>query len=385
MMKKLLAGAAVIVVAGALGYVLYTQHNEMPAADAPGTAVADAGSAASAPARPKKLPTEEEWANMSPKAKVFVDQAVALAGNDPDLKFDLSVFCKASGGAGNNDRATIGVPEGAPYPAWPSPKPAVHLAAQHMFDNFWWLGDTGVGSWLVTSNDGYILFDASNNAAEAKEVIVDAMTKVGLDPMKIKYMIFGHWHGDHTGGGHYIQELTGAKAIMGRDDWKLYLDMYNDPANASRLDRLDDKVPMTHDIDAEDGMNVTVGDVTATIYQMTGHTPGSIGMVVPVKWQGTEHPILIVTAGSDVSNREAFVGGYEHIWDIGIARKVESVMQVHPNTNMNLLARVKYVNDNYDTLAKGGKNPLLYGQDRTARYLNIVRACTQARMEILGW
>ena len=29
-----------------------------------------------------------------------------------------------------------------------------------------------------------------------------------------------------------------------------------------------------------------VGDVTATIFQMTGHTPGSIGMVVPVKFRG---------------------------------------------------------------------------------------------------
>ena len=46
---------------------------------------------------------------------------------------------------------------------------------------------------------------------------------------------------------------------------------------------------MTRDIDATDGMEITIGNrqkVTATIFQMTGHTPGSIGMIVPVKYRG---------------------------------------------------------------------------------------------------
>ena len=125
-------------------------------------------------------------------------------------------------------------------------------------------------------------------------------------------------------------------------------------------------------------MQLTIGNrqkVTVTIYQMTGHTPGSLGMIVPVRYENRDHPILIVTAGNAFPNINAFIGGYEHIWDIGIQRKVESVMQAHPNTNMNLLARTKYVNDNY---GKMPRNPLLYGADRTAKYLNIVRACSRA-------
>ena len=218
------------------------------------------------------------------------------------------------------------------------------------------------------------------------------MKKLNLDPMKIKYVVFGHHHFDHTGGGEYVQRITGAKAIMGRDDWDLYLrstgrgggrgrggaapggegDAPPPPASTPKMKR---------DIDAVDGMTVKVGDVTATIFQMTGHTPGSIGMVVPVKYQGRNHPILLVTAGSHVPNRESFIGGYEHIWDEAIKMKVESVLQAHPNTNMNILARTKYVHDNYPP----AKNPLLYGVERTTRYLNIVRACTQARLEIFGW
>src|SRR5262245_43262208 len=42
-------------------------------------------------------PTTEQWTNMSPAAKAFVDKATALAGTDPDLKFDQSIFCQADG------------------------------------------------------------------------------------------------------------------------------------------------------------------------------------------------------------------------------------------------------------------------------------------------
>ena len=343
------------------------------------------------------LPSEEQWAAMSPKAKEYVDKARAIAADDPELRFDFGIFCKASGGAQNNDRATVGVPDSEPkLQPYPAPSPAVVVGGQRLFDNFYWIGNTGIGAWLITSNDGYIMFDTMNSEEDARDIILPEMKKLKLDPMKIKFLVFGHNHFDHTGGGEYIQRMTGAKAVMHRDDWEIYLKSTGRgggrgrgrgaPADAAAPAPAPAPPPaplpkMKRDIDATDGMTLKVGDVTATIFQMTGHTPGSIGMVVPVRYQGRQHPILLITAGSDVHNREAFVGGYEHIWDEAIKMKVESVMQSHPNTNMNLLARTKYVHENYPP----AKNPLLYGAARTERYLNIVRNCTLARMEILGW
>jgi metallo-beta-lactamase class B len=342
-----------------------------------------------------------------------VDKANELAGNDADLKFDVSIFCRADGGASNEARATIGVPASEPkLQPYPAPSPKVSLGGQHLFDNFYWFGDTGVGAFLITSPDGYILWDALNNEAEARDVLVPSMQKFGLDPAKIKYMVFGHFHGDHTGGGEYIQRMYHPKVIMGRDDWPLYFRSLGGfgggggrggagggnadaQAQASASSQTGARgaragggaapaTPpqlMTHDIDAEDGMVIQIGTLKMTIFQMTGHTPGSIGAIVPVKWQGKDHPILIVTAGSDAPNRNSLIGGYEHIWDEGIKARVESVIQVHPNTNMNILARTRYVSDAFPPKT----NPLLYGQERTVRYINIMRACTQARMEILGW
>jgi metallo-beta-lactamase class B len=340
---------------------------------------AKAAPAPGAPARPSVLPTQAQW-EASATAQDYVAKAKAIAGNDPDLQFDVGIFCKPTGGATNPDRASIGVPDSEPHlQPYGAPSPKVSLGGQRLFDNFYWFGDTGVGAWLITSDDGYILFDTLNNKEEARDVLVPAMRKFGLDPAKIKYVVMGHYHLDHTGGGPYIQSAFKPQVVMGRDDWELYYKtMQGDDRQVARLT---DKTPMTRGVDAKDGMKITVGDVTATIYQMTGHTPGSIGMIVPVKYQGREHPILLVTAGTDFSDRSAFIGGYEHIWDAGIREKVESVMQVHPNTNMNLLARTKYVNDNYPP----AKNPLLYGAERTARYLEIMRACSQARIQAMGW
>jgi len=326
-----------------------------------------------------------------------VDRAKEIAGTDPDLVFDYGIFCKASGGSQNPDRATVGVPNSEPkLEPFPAPSPAVVVGGQRLFDNFYWIGNTGIGAWLITSADGYILFDTMNSEEDARDIIVPAIKKLNLDPMKIKYLVFGHNHFDHTGGGEYIQRMTGAKAVMHRDDWEIYLKSSGRGGGGRGRGRgaageaaaaapppspVAAPPKMRRDLDATDGMTLKVGDVTATLFQMTGHTPGSIGMVVPGRYQGRQHPILLVTAATDVHNREGFVGGYEHIWDMGIRMKVESVMQAHPNTNMNLLARTRYVNDHYPP----AKNPLLYGAERTERYINIMRNCTLARMDVLGW
>jgi len=383
MLRPILEGIAVTVVAATF---VFAQPPDAP--PQPGSAQGRGAGPGGRGGSPK-IPTEAQWAAMSPKAREYVDKAKALAGNDPDLQFDFGIFCKASGGSQNEDRATIGVPNSEPrLQPYPAPSPAAVVGGQRLFDNFYWIGNTGIGAWLITSNDGYILFDSMNSEADARDIIIPAMKKLNLDPANIKYLVFGHNHFDHTGGGAYIQRLTGAKAVMHRDDWEIYLKSSGRGGRGGRGATPDTPPPptepvrkMERDIDATDGMTLTVGDVTTTIFTMTGHTPGSIGMVVPVRYQGREHPILLVTAGTDVNTRGDFIGGYEHIWDEAIKMKVENVMQAHPNTNMNLLARTKYVNDNYPP----AKNPLLYGAERTTRYINIMRNCTLARMDILGW
>jgi len=374
MVKIIIAG---IVGAGLMAGV-FLLLQEQPATEDSAPVAQEAPAATSGPnafgSGTRTSLTQETW-DANPITKRWEATAWEIAGNDPDLMFDAGIFCKPSRGVSNEDRATIGVPDSEPrLEPFGAPEGRPVIGLQRLFDNFYWIGNSSIGVWVVTSDDGYIVYDAMNSAADARDIIVPAMEEAGLDPTQIRYLVFGHYHGDHTGGGRYLQELSGAQAVMHWADWELYFAALQDENPRGSFRRMDDLTPMTRDIDAEDGMEFTVGDVTATVYQMTGHTPGSLAMIVPVKYQGSEHPILLITAGNHFTNVNAFIGGYEHIWDISIKRGVESVLQSHPNTNMNILARTKYVHENYPPEI----NPMLYGAERTAKYLNIVRACSRA-------
>ena len=365
MLEKLGAGVSLAAFAATLAY----------AAPAPN----------GAPRANPRLPTAVQWANMPASARAYVDKARELAGDDPDLQFDMGIFCKASGGASRADRATIGVPNSEPrLQPFPAPAVIVGLPAQQLADNLYWFGDTNVGAYLIAGRDGYVMYDTLHNAEEARDIVVAGMRRFGLDPAKLKYMVFSHYHYEHSGGGLYLQRTFGAVPIMGRDDWTLYYKEINTSlGTAPQLGA--DRTPMTRGPEMVDGMKLDLGDIQATVHQMTGHTPGSLGMIVPVREKGVTRNILLVASGSDVGNRNAFVGGFEHIWDKGIEAGVESVMQVHQNTNMNILARTKYVSEAYAAGRPPARNPLFYGKERTVRYLNIIRACTLARMDILGW
>jgi metallo-beta-lactamase class B len=330
-------------------------------------------------------PTEAQW--NTPEAQAYVTKAKELAGNDPDLQFDENFNCTpggthaaGGGGDGGGDSAASGN-TGIPYVA--SPRPAQWLPPQHVLDNLWWFGDTGVGSWLVTSKDGYLLFDTLNDADEEQSVLLDGMKKVGLDPKKIKYVVIGHFHLDHTGGGHLIQTtFPNVPIYMGRDDWPLYFKSM--ASSEGQGGRIKDKTPMTRGKDAEDGMVLTIGDTKIAFYSMPGHTPGSTGFIFNGKYQGKTHPVLIITAsagGNNVRNRESFIGGYEHIWNAAEKAKVESVMQSHPNYNQNTLSRMEYLTAHYPL----AKNPMLYGAAKDRKYIEITRACAQARLAALGW
>ncbi len=174
MLRRALAGLAICGLTATL-IVAQAPAPQPPAAPAGrGAGPAEGGRQGGAGGRGATyLPSEEQWAAMSPKAKEYVDKARAIAADDPELQFDFGIFCKASGGAQNNDRATVGVPDSEPkLQPYPAPSPAAVVGGQRLFDNFYWIGNTGIGAWLITSNDGYIMFDTMNSEEDARDIIM---------------------------------------------------------------------------------------------------------------------------------------------------------------------------------------------------------------------
>ena len=71
------------------------------------------------------------------------------------------------------------------------------------FDDLYWMGTPSTSSWLLTSDDGYILYD-TQRVYDAEDVLVAGIKKLGFDPAKVKYVIVSHGHAGEVGGGFLI-------------------------------------------------------------------------------------------------------------------------------------------------------------------------------------
>jgi kynurenine formamidase len=305
-----------------------------------------------------ETPTEQQWSS-SAEAQKRVANAMRIAGSD--LVPQAKMFCTPTGPQRMAvARQVAGLP----------PMPNVIVEPTRVFDNIWWIGMTSQNVWAITTSDGIILLDTMNSADEARDVIVASMKKAGLDPAQIKYIVVGHGHpgqSDHTGGALYLQKTYGVKVVMSPIDAKLVLP-------AQRPDR-----PLAvPDIDASHGQKLTLGDTTLTLVHIPGHTPGTMGVIVPVKLRGASH-MVIVLAATQMPTRESLLQ-FERVFnDFAKPMKVEASLNMHANGVQEDLTFLETIRKN-----PGGRNPYLYGPERFARWMDIMLECGRARLAALG-
>jgi metallo-beta-lactamase class B len=152
-----------------------------------------------------------------------------------------------------------------------------------IFENLYYFGFSDVGAWAIPTSEGIILFDTLNSGDEARDVLVAGLKKIGLDPAQIKYVIVGHAHNDHTGGGRYLQSTYGPRMLMGGPDWDTVV-------TSQRPDR----AVMKRDTNVTDGQKLTLGDTTVTLGLTPGHTPGTIAMeTIGRQYPSGPHPFLL--------------------------------------------------------------------------------------------
>ena len=305
-----------------------------------------------------EFPTEQQWTSNAETTR-RIATAMKIAGEDmvPTAK----MFCTATGPQRMAlARQAAGLP----------PMPNVIVEPVRVFDNMYWIGMTSQNVWAITTSEGIILLDTMNSEQEAKDVIVAGMKKLGLDPAQIKYIVVGHGHpgqSDHTGGALYLQKTYGAKVVMNPIDAKAILP-------AARPDR-----PLaTPDIDAYDGQKITLGDTTITLAHIPGHTPGTMGVVVPVKDKGRPTAVIVLAATqmgttSDLVNFERVFNQYAR------PAKVEAALNMHANGMQDDLLFLEMVRKNPQ-----GPNPWLYGPEKFDRWMSIMIECGRARLAALG-
>jgi len=266
---------------------------------------------------------------------------------------------------------------GAPSPDAPSPREdpdrkATYMRPKQAFDDVYWLGTESVSAWLLTSNDGYILYDTAN-VYDAEDVLVGGMMKLGLDPAKVKYVIVSHGHRGESGGATLFQSRYGAHVVTA--DWDLIEgSRYGYPTGKPK-----------RDIVATDGMTITVGDRTITLYLTPGHTPGTISGIFQVHDQGK--PLTVVYSGgtefnfpNDVAHFDQYLGSERRLAELAAAAGATIILNNQSEFN-SAADKLRILADRQP----GERHPLDVGTDAVARYFKIEDECAQAqRLKILA-
>jgi metallo-beta-lactamase class B len=193
-----------------------------------------------------------------------------------------SELCGAAMGAGG--RASSAAPPtggaGRGRQAGPPPRERWYHDPVKVFDNMYLFPTDDVNAWAIQTSAGIIMIDATYDYS-VKDLIADAMPKVGLNPAEIKYVIVTHGHGDHSAGAKYLQDTFGARILMSDTDWNLL-------AQPARGAFAGQPVPRK-DMIVTDGQKLVLGDTTVTMYLTPGHTLGTVSLVIPVKDKGVTH------------------------------------------------------------------------------------------------
>src|SRR5580704_11826086 len=78
--------------------------------------------------------------------------------------------------------------------------------------NVYYVGSTGLASYLITTSAGHILI---NSSLEASVPLIKAsVEKLGFKFSDVKILLISHAHFDHCAGSARVKELTGAKYMV---------------------------------------------------------------------------------------------------------------------------------------------------------------------------
>jgi metallo-beta-lactamase class B len=260
------------------------------------------------------------------------------------------------------------------YIAVPTKVPARELwyaEPAKVFDNLYFVGGKIHSSWALTTKEGIILIDTIY-PYNSEELIVGGMKKLGLDPRNIKYLLISHAHGDHIGGAEMIQARYKPRVVMGGPDWDTV---------AKHPNRYKTMSPK-RDIVATDGMKITLGGETVTVWLTPGHTPGTLSYTFTVLDRGkrlnvaysggTAFNFVNNTPDPGIRNFQSYIDSQKrmagHATDTGATVLLSNHSEFDNAYSKNRM------------LAGRGTGPHPYeiGADWVQRYFQVMQGCARA-------
>ena len=281
----------------------------------------------------------------------------------------LSRICLLPASRGEN--TTDELPRYVSDPSTAAPREVWYADSAKVFDNLYFVGGKVHSSWALTTREGIIIIDTIF-PYNSEELIVGGLERLGLDPNDIKYVIISHAHGDHIGGAQILQERFGAQVVMGAPDW----DMVETYPNRYR------KMAPSRDIVATDGMELTLGDTTVTIWTTPGHTEGTLSYTFTVFDNG--RPVNVAYSGGTafnfrndtpdpgIQNFQTYIESQQHIAAQAAATGATVLLSNHTEFD-------NAVNRNKMFAGRGdGPHPYELGAEWVQRYFQVMQGCARA-------
>jgi len=272
-----------------------------------------------------------------------------------------------SGGEDTRDN----VPGYVTNPASAPPRDTWYAEPARVFDNLYFVGGKVHSSWALPTKDGIILIDTVY-PYNSEELIIGGMRKLGLDPKNIKYVLVSHAHNDHIGGAEMLQTRYGVRVVMGGPDWDWV---------AKYPNRYKTMAPK-RDIVATDGMKITLGDTTVTIWLTPGHTPGTLsytftaldrGKPVNVAYSGgTAFNFVNNTPDPGIRNFQIYIDSQKHMAAKAASTGATVLLSNHSEFD-------NAFNKNRMLAGRGdGPHPYELGVDWVQRYFQVMQGCARA-------
>ncbi len=269
-----------------------------------------------------------------------------------------------SGGEDTRDN----VPGYVTNPASAPARDTWYAEPARVFDNLYFVGGKIHSAWALPTKEGIILIDTIY-PYNSEELIIGGMRKLGLDPKNIKYVLVSHAHGDHIGGAEMLQTRYGVRVVMGGPDWDWV---------AKYPNRYKTMAPK-RDIVATDGMKITLGDTTVTIWLTPGHTPGTLsytftvldrGKPVNVAYSGgTAFNFVNNTPDPGIKNFQTYIDSQKHMAAKAASTGATVLLSNHSEFD-------NAFNKNRMLAGRGdGPHPYELGADWVQRYFQVMQGC----------
>jgi metallo-beta-lactamase class B len=310
---------------------------------------------------------EPKARNFDAEIRAAVESAKAAAGFEFLGTLVRICLLPQSGGENTNDTVPAYVTKPASAPA----RETWYADPAKVFDNLYFVGGKVHSSWALTTSEGIILFDTIY-PYNSETLIIDGLQRLGLNPRDIKYVLISHAHADHIGGAQMLQERYGARVVMGAPDWRL-VEMYPNRYKTMAPKR---------DIVATDGMRLTLGDTSVTIWETPGHTPGTLSYTFAVRDNG--RPVNVAYSGGTafnfvnntpnpgIQNFQTYINSQRHIADEAAATRATVLLSNHSEFD-------NAVNRNKMIAGRGnGPHPYEIGADGVQRYFQVMQDCARA-------